>query len=427
MQLLKNTTPFEFSKLFVVKLVCDHDRYAISDKFSGSEKVFCRYGISTEMGLVLACMVLTILTVCFLLCYGLLIFFYFYQWNKLESYQPKYSSPTTFVSVIIAARNEEATLPQLIEDLKAQTYLSHLFEVIVVNDHSTDNTAAIVNDFGADWQMILPNAEGNHSSKKNAIASGIERAKGELLLITDADCHVTKEWIKTMASFYEEKGAAFIAAPVKFTHDNSLLQVFQVLDFITLQGITAAGVSSNTHTMCNGANLAYTKTAFAEVDSLAGIDKVATGDDMLLMHKIGKKQPEKVFYLKSKEVIVRTEPMKAWKDFLMQRKRWASKTLVYDDWRIIAVLGFVLLFNLLFFVLLGTAFFRITYWVHFFVFLFGKTILEWPFVSTVAEFYDEKKLMRYFFFVQPLHIFYTVFVGIISQFGSYEWKGRRTR
>lgn len=372
-------------------------------------------------------MLLTIVTVSFLLLYGLLIFFYFYQWNKLPVYRQQESPLSVFVSVIVAARNEEATLPQLIEDLKVQTYPSHLFEVIVVNDHSTDNTAAIANGFGANWQMILPNAEANHSSKKNAIASGIKIAKNELLLITDADCRVNSDWIKTMASFYEEKGAAFIAAPVKFTHDYSLLQVFQVLDFITLQGITAASVSSNTHTMCNGANLAYTKQAFQEVSGFAGIDKIATGDDMLLMHKIWKRHPDKVFYLKSKEVIVCTEPMKTWKDFLMQRKRWASKTLVYDDWRIIAVLGFVLLFNLLFFVLLGAAFFHSTYWIHFFVFLFGKTILEWPFVSTVAEFYDEKKLMRYFFFVQPLHIFYTVFVGIISQFGSYEWKGRRTR
>jgi hypothetical protein len=119
--------------------------------------------------------------------------------------------------------------------------------------------------------------------------------------------------------------------------------------------------------------------------------------------------------------------MKTWQEFLMQRKRWASKTLVYDDWRIIAVLGFVLLFNLLFFVLLVAAFFNPIYWIHFLAYLFGKTIIEWPFVSSVATFYGEKKLMRYFFFIQPLHIFYTAFVGIISQFGKYEWKGRTTR
>lgn len=373
-------------------------------------------------------MVFTILTVGFLLLYGLLIFFYFYQWNKLPDYHPKTAMPSVFVSVIIAARNEEATLPQLIKDLQAQTYPSHLFEIIIVNDHSTDNTAALANNFdGVHLQMILSNAPAAVSSKKTAIASGIEKAKGELLIVTDADCRIKADWVKTIAGFYEEKGAAFIAAPVKFSHDHSLLQVFQVLDFITLQGITAASVASNTHTMCNGANLAYTKAAFKEVNGFAGIDKVATGDDMLLMHKIWKAHPGKVHYLKNREAIVETEPMKTWSDFLMQRKRWASKTLVYDDWRIIAVLGFVLLVNLLFFVLLVTAFFNPVYWVHFFTYLFGKTIIEWPFVASVAAFYGEQKLMRYFFFIQPLHIFYTAFVGIISQFGTYEWKGRRTR
>jgi cellulose synthase/poly-beta-1,6-N-acetylglucosamine synthase-like glycosyltransferase len=378
--------------------------------------------------LVLNRMLLTILTIGFLLVYGLLVFFYFYQWNKLVTYQPKESMPAVFVSVIIAARNEEVTLPQLINDLKQQTYPPHLYEVIIVNDHSTDNTSLLAKEFdGVHWQMILPGVDAANSSKKIAIASGIEKAKGELLLITDADCRVKKDWIKTVAGFYQEKEAAFVAAPVKFTHDHSLLQVFQVLDFITLQGITAASVASNTHTMCNGANLAYTRQAFKVVGGFSGIDKVATGDDMLLMHKIWKQFPTGVHYLKSKEAIVETEPMKTWKEFLMQRKRWASKTLVYDDWRIIVVLGFVLLLNGLFFVLFTAALTDRFYWMHFFAYLFGKTIIEWPFVSSVAAFYGEQKLMRYFFFIQPLHIFYTVFVGIISQLGKYEWKGRRTR
>jgi cellulose synthase/poly-beta-1,6-N-acetylglucosamine synthase-like glycosyltransferase len=378
--------------------------------------------------LVLKRMLLTLLTIGFLILYGLLIFFYFYQWSKLPDYQPLKDQPSAFISVIIAARNEEATLPKLISDLKEQTYPSELFEVIIVNDHSTDGTAAVAKEFdGRNRQMISPDTDAGNSSKKLAIASGIKKAKGELLLITDADCRVNKAWIATVAGFYEERAAAFIAAPVKFTHDHSLLQVFQVLDFITLQGITAASVAANTHTMCNGANLAYTKQAFNEVNGFAGIDTVATGDDMLLMHKIWKKKPREVFYLKSKEAIVETEPMKSWRDFMMQRRRWASKTLVYDDWRIILVLGFVLLLNLLFFALLVAAVINPYYWIHFFFYLVGKTVIEWPFVSSVAAFYNQQKLMRYFFFIQPLHIFYTAFVGIISQFGNYEWKGRKHR
>lgn len=372
-------------------------------------------------------MALAIITTIFLLLYAALIFFYFMQWNKLPEYKSS-RTPSVFLSVVIAARNEEATLPLLLKDLSQQSYPQHLFEIIVVDDYSTDNTAAVVKDFGGEnIRLILPDASSEASSKKVAIATAIKKAKGELIVITDADCRAGKNWLQTIASFYSERNAAFVAAPVAFTHDHSLLQIFQVLDFITLQGITAASVSAKVHAMCNGANLAYTKAAFERVNGFAGIDKVATGDDMLLMHKIWKAHPTSVFYLKSKDVIVHTEPMNTWKDFLMQRRRWASKTLVYDDYRIIIVLGFVLLLNLLPFVLFIAAFFNKIYWFTLAIFFLLKTVIEWPFVSSVAAFFGELKLMRYFFFVQPLHVFYTVFVGLLSQFGKYEWKGRRTR
>jgi cellulose synthase/poly-beta-1,6-N-acetylglucosamine synthase-like glycosyltransferase len=372
-------------------------------------------------------MIFTILTVGFLVIYGVLIFFYFFHWNKLPAFLSS-TPPSVFVSVVVAARNEETTLPLLIQDLRQQGYPQNLFEVIIVDDYSSDGTVAIATTFDdAHFKMILPGVASESSSKKIAIDAGIKKAKGELLLITDADCRVQKNWVQTMAAFYEMNKAVFIAAPVKLTHDNSLLQVFQVLDFITLQGITAAGIAAKFHSMCNGANLAYTKEAFESVNGFEGIDKVATGDDMLLMHKISKKNAGKVFYLKAKEAIVTTQPMKTWKELFMQRKRWASKALVFDDYRLVFVLVFVLLFNVLFFVLLVAAFIDRIYWIHFLAFLVGKTIIEWPFVSSVAGFFGEQKLMRHFFFIQPLHIFYTVFVGVVSQFGKYEWKGRKTR
>jgi cellulose synthase/poly-beta-1,6-N-acetylglucosamine synthase-like glycosyltransferase len=368
-------------------------------------------------------MLLPLVSLVFLAGYACLIFFYYRHWRRLQDFTPT-SSPSVFVSVIVAARNEEKTLPLLLQDLQAQDYPSPLFEVLIVNDFSTDGTALFADVLPRNFHMITPQCLPEQSSKKRAITTGVERAKGALLLITDADCRVGKGWLSTIASFYVEKEAAFIAAPVKYIYQNSLLQVLQVLDFITLQGITAASVAAHFHSMCNGANLAYTKKAFESVNGFEGIDQVPTGDDMLLMHKIWKQQPAKVFYLKSKEAIVSTVPMQTWKEFFMQRRRWASKTLVYDDKRIMAVLFFVLLLNLLPFVLLVAAFYQSVYWRYLFIFLFGKTLIEWPFVSAVARFYDEQKLMRYFFLLQPLHVFYTVLVGIWSQLGRYEWKGR---
>jgi cellulose synthase/poly-beta-1,6-N-acetylglucosamine synthase-like glycosyltransferase len=359
----------------------------------------------------------------FLGLYAGLIASYFRAWKKLAPYIPSKPASVT-VSVIIAARNEENTLPLLLRDLQAQDYPTHLFEVIVVNDFSTDATAAAIQGAPGNFRMIMPQCKPEESGKKKAIAGGVAIAKGDLILVTDADCRVGQRWLSTMAAFCQDRGAEFVAAPVKYTYQPGVLPVLQVLDFITLQGITAASVSSDFGTMCNGANLAYTKKAFQAVGGFAGIDKVPTGDDMLLMYKIWKQDKSKVFYLKSSDATVSTGAVATWKEFLMQRRRWASKTLVYDDIRLIVVLGFVLLFNLVPVALLILGFWQPVSLLYLLFFLAIKTAIEWPFVFAVARFFNQERLMRYFFFLQPLHVFYTVFVGIWSQLGGYEWKGR---
>jgi cellulose synthase/poly-beta-1,6-N-acetylglucosamine synthase-like glycosyltransferase len=181
------------------------------------------------------------------------------------------------------------------------------------------------------------------------------------------------------------------------------------------------------HSMCNGANLAYLRSAFFEVDGFKGIDKLASGDDMLLMYKIWQNHPHRVHYLKNKEAIVETEPMHSWKDFFAQRLRWSSKATYYQDWRITGVLFFVYLFNCLFLILIITAFFDVYYWWVLLFYLIGKILIELPFVYSVAKFYEQQRLVVFFPLLQPLHILYTIITGFVSQLGSYQWKGRKTK
>lgn len=367
---------------------------------------------------------LLVLTASFLLIYAFLISYYFYHWLHIKRFPA--SEPSVFVSVVVAARNEEENIAFLLQSLQNQTYPAALFEVIIVDDFSTDRTEQIVRSFS--WvRLIKPFGQPEDSSKKRAIEAGINEAGGELVLITDADCLPPKNWIQNMAAFQKKTGSVFIAAPVKFKTYASLLSVFQTLDFITLQGITAASVQANFHSMCNGANLGYLRSAFFEVGGFSGIDKLASGDDMLLMYKIWKKHPKKVHYLKDSEAIVETEPMKTWADFFQQRIRWSSKATHYQDRRVMLVLLFVYLFNCLFFVLLLSALFSSFNWWLLFYYLVGKTLIEMPFVYSVARFYKEQGLLKYFPFLQPLHIIYTVGIGLVSQFGKYDWKGRKTK
>lgn len=371
-------------------------------------------------------MVILSFVILLFVCYSILILYYWQSWKAIPEFKASLPATDTTISVIIPARNEEKNIGLLLEALKKQTYPADFFEVIVVDDHSTDSTARITQGFSF-VKLIRLVEDSINSYKKKAIEKGIEAASGELIVTTDADCIPPANWLKTIAACKEENNAVFIAAPVVFSTNNSLLQVFQSLDFLVLQGITAASVHKKIHSMCNGANLAYEKKAFEAVNGFSGIDTIASGDDMLLMHKIATRYPEQVHYLKSKDAIVATEPMKTWKAFFNQRIRWASKAKNYDDKRITAVLLLVYLFNLSFLVLLVAGFWCYYYWLYFAGIWIAKTIIEWPFVSYVAGFFDKKPLMKYFFFFQPLHIFYTIFSGLLGQFGRYEWKGRKVK
>jgi cellulose synthase/poly-beta-1,6-N-acetylglucosamine synthase-like glycosyltransferase len=263
------------------------------------------------------------------------------------------------------------------------------------------------------------------SYKKFAIETAINVANGDLIITTDADCEPQPDWIMTMASFYESTNAKLIAAPVKINAGNSFLSIFQTLDFITLQGITGASVFKKMHSMCNGANLAYEKKAFTEVNGFRDIDEMPSGDDMLLMYKIYKRYPDQVFFLKNKNAVVSTQPETTSSGFINQRTRWASKADKYDDKRIFWALLLVYVFNLLFAVLLIASFRNKTYLILLLVLVLLKLAIEYPFVKSVASFFDQQKLMAYFPLMQPVHIVYTIVIGWLGKFGSYQWKGRK--
>lgn len=358
--------------------------------------------------------------------YSLLIIYYWLGWRSIPDYDPSILSPSQKISVIIPARNEEDNIGNLLLALQGQTYPKDLFEIIVVDDHSTDGTVNIIQQFPG-IKLLQLKEDGINSYKKKAIETGIGSATGDVIVTTDADCLPPPDWLKIIASFKEEKKAVFIAAPVVIGCNSSLLQIFQAIDFMVLQGITGAAVDKKKLSMCNGANLAYERTVFYDVNGFSGIDNIASGDDMLLMHKIWRQYPDQVHYLKSKDAIVSTYPMQTWNAFFNQRIRWASKAKSYDDKRIIAVLLLVYVFNLSFLALAIAGFFQYYYWIYLFGLLIAKTIIEFPFFISLSRFFNKQWAIKLFFFFQPLHILYTILSGLFGQFGKYKWKGRKVK
>ncbi len=367
--------------------------------------------------------------------YGLLILLYRKWYLQLPLFRIDPSiAAGNFFSVIIPARNEETGIQQCLSSVLQQQYPSELFEVIVINDHSTDQTENIIREMQqqhANLQLInladhLQGKELN-AYKKKAIEIAIGQSKGNWIVTTDADCHVSVHWLKAINAFIFEKDPVFVAAPVMFTNDTSFLSVFQLLDFISLQGITAASVSAGYHSMCNGANIAYRKDVFYNVGQFTNIDQLASGDDMLLMHKIKEKYPAQMGYLFCEEAIVTTPPMPDWKSFFNQRIRWASKADKYRDKSIFWVLSLVYAVNLALLLLLLVSPFIENAFCFFLCLVIAKTLIELSFMIPVAWFFKQAGSLLWFPLMQPLHITYTVIAGWLGKFGTYQWKGRKVQ
>lgn len=375
-----------------------------------------------------------LLTIIFPLGYALLILQYRRWLLKLKLIGPR-KNPGRFhsFSIIIPARNEETNIGACLESILKNHYPVSQFEIIVIDDFSTDKTADIVQDFSAKYPQVqllqLRDLLDDpiNSYKKKAIECAIAKAKYEWIITTDADCIVQSNWLALFNNYIFQKQPVLIAAPVMFFHTGGFLSLFQVLDFISLQGITAASVSAGFHNMCNGANLAYQRKAFLQVGGFKGLDDIASGDDMLLMGKIQKEFPGKIGYLYHPGAIVETAPMHSWPDFFNQRIRWASKATKYDDKKIFIVLLWVYLANVYLIVIFILAFFIKGLIWYLLAMLCFKTIVELLFMYPAAKFFHKQKLLWWFPLIQPVHIFYTVISGWLGKFGKYKWKGRAVK
>lgn len=378
---------------------------------------------------------MAILIICTLLAlvYIALMLVYRKGWRLQHTFTlPESFQPSTFISIIIPARNEENNIEKCISSILGQDYPKHLFEVIVVDDHSTDGTADVVSKFNAQGVRCIAlkdflTAGETVAYKKKAIAAGVSVSKGTLIITTDADCTAPPEWLKYIAAIYQAEDPVMIVAPVDFTNNGSIVEIFQSLDFMSMQGITGAAHQMGLGNMSNGANLAFSKAAYQAVNGYEGVEHFASGDDYLLMMKLQQAFPTRISYLKAPQAIVQTAPQPDCGSFLQQRIRWASKSGKYDDKRLTAILLLVYLFNLSFLVLAVIACFYPVLWLALLAILLLKTEAELYYLYPVAAFFKKKRQLLLFPFLQPLHIAYIILAGFLGFAGVYKWKGRTVK
>ena len=350
-------------------------------------------------------------------------------WHKLVYFKPKDQLLQTKVSVLVAARNEAENIAKTIDALIAQRYDKALTELIFIDDHSTDHTAEIISSYAdRGVQLIRLNEDQPlNSYKKKAIQTAIAQATGTLMVTTDADCRMGPEWLNTIVSFYETYKYKMISSPVAYFEEKSFFERAQTLEFLYLIGLGASTIGNKKPSTCNGANLAYEREAFYEVGGFKGIDDLASGDDELLLHKMAAKYEGNIGFLKNEDAVVYTHPKATLKEFIQQRKRWASKSTRYKNKSIIVLGVCIWLFNLSILINIGVGLFIGFYFKLALLQLLAKMLVECLFLYDVTTFAKRKSLLILLPVLNVLHILYIVYIGVAGNTGKYNWKGRMVK
>lgn len=328
------------------------------------------------------------------------------------------------VSVLIAARNEENNIERLLKSLYNQTFAKDLFEVIIIDDHSKDNTLLIVENFikeNNDIDLKIFNAE--KEGKKFAISQALHLAHNDLVVVTDADCVLKTTWIESIINFYKEKKCKMILAPVLLSPAETFFEKIQVLEHLSLIGSTAGSANIGFPVMCNGANMAYEREAALEVEKFRKDFNIPSGDDMFLMEQFIKNYGhQSVKFLLSKSAIVETKTCKTVSEFFRQRRRWVSKTKAYTNWKILTTAFIVLFFNLSIVSLFVSAFFIPALWSLYFLLTLLKFFIDFPLLKNITSFMNQSSLLKWTLPLEFIYPFYAVFTAISGMLINVKWK-----
>ncbi|WP_458628585.1 glycosyltransferase [Winogradskyella sp. PC D3.3] len=358
-----------------------------------------------------------------------------YGFDKIEEFNVHDLPSKTKFSVIIPFRNETKNLPQLLDSILGLHYPKSMFEVILVDDDSEDDSVAIITNYLdiqtikqgfplTDYISIIKNKRHSNSPKKDAITTAIQHSKCNWIITTDADCVLPKYWLDTFDKYIQTQHPNCIVAPVTYHGKMTFLNRFQTLDILSLQGSTIGSFGIKKPLMCNGANFAYLKSQFNRVKGFEGNNRIASGDDVFLLEKFIKHDAKKVNYLKSKNAIVTTNPSENIKELIQQRLRWASKTSQNKNWFVKLVGLVVLLGNAIFLGLLPAVYFNLITLKIAMALLIIKLSIDFLLIFKTTRFFKQKNLLRSYLFSSVLYPFFNVSVALLGFFKSYEWKGR---
>lgn len=315
--------------------------------------------------------------------------------------------PESFITIITACRNEEKNLPILLGDIASQDYPPDLYEVLVIDDNSSDSTSEIAAGFTGITNLRV--YRNNKAGKKEALKTGIAMAKGRLIITLDADIRMNRGWLRTIVSFHKKEKPDMIICPVLLRGGRGFFNRFQELEFLSLQAITAGFAAAGDPILCNGANLSFTKEAFDKHSRNLHVELVS-GDDVFLLHSIKKEAGSTILWLESEDATVTTATAPSLRLFLKQRARWISKSGAYVDRSIKITALAALAAVILQLTTLMAGIVETGYLVLFFTVFFIKSVPDYLLLKNTTLRYKMESLMKWFGISQFIYPFYVIAV-----------------
>ncbi len=349
---------------------------------------------------------------------------------KIVSKDNTSSAGSKFVSVIIPFRNEEKNILKSLQSITSQNYDKDKYEIIYVDDNSEDETAKLLTENITSSNIRIVKSPYNadeRAHKKKALKFAIEKARGEIIITTDADCTQGENWLTTMVNSFENN-TGFVSGPVEFLSNGTLFGELQKIEFSSLILVGAGLIGIKQPIICNAANLGFRKSVFNQVGGYDDNLNISSGDDEFLMQKISKDTNFDVKFCFNKSAITFTEPNRTVEQFYQQRKRWASKSLYYIKKSTILKLFLIFLFyvGIVVQLLLGL-FYNKIFLILFIVSYTAKIISEYFVLNTGAKGLFPKINIVTFLIAEVLHIPYIIISAVAGAFGNYKWKGREIK
>lgn len=368
------------------------------------------------------------MTLLFLILGSLYFLIIFYFLSGINRIYPEEFSTSLTVSVLVPARNEEDQIIQCLQSLWAQDYPKDLYKVYVVDDHSTDNTGELVEEYIRDkpnFSLLTHQKDPVRATfKKQALKFALEKVNSDIVMTIDADSVALPSWIKKMMSQYDTD-TGLVAGLVTFQpgQENSLFHKIQTLEFA---GIVFCGVGAMGHNnplICNGSNLSYRMKAFKDAGGYQGNEYLPSGDDDLLLQNLHNKTSWKIKYSIDPETINYTTPVDTMSGFINQRARWASKSLHYPKKWLFLVMFAIYVYYAFITLLIPLVMMGLFPWQLYLIGLLLKMIPEALIISRGLKILGRRQLRKYFFFAQVFQIVYVLIVGFMGVFKRFNWKG----